>query len=872
LARCLLHLLPSSARESVVGDLEEEYADLVEGNRGSIRAGLWFWGQTLRSLLSFVGFKPSERSIGEAIEGRPPLGDSLEKDLRFALRTLRGNPTFATVAAATVAIGMAATTAMLSIGHALLVRPPPVSHPDQMVSVWELRSGDVSTGPEGLLLPYPRYEQYRAATREVFEDLAAHSYRGFGVVTDQGSISVDGFLTSGNYFAVLGLVPRVGRLYDSADEEAVVISERLWHSRFGADPDVIDRTISIGNRRYTVIGVVSQGFTGTMAVFTGDLWVPAVAYARSRGAEESWIDVAPIGRLRPGIERDVAEERVAAVAVSIEPENPRVTVRGARFHRLKWREDNEALLRIGLGVLLAAALLVLLIGCTNIASMTVARSHERRREIAVRMAIGAGRGRLVRQMLIESLLLAVVGGVAGVALAYVGTVILSAIELPVSVTVTLDATPDGSVLLVSFLIAAMTGVLFGLRPAIGATGVNLAQSLKEGAQSPAVVRTRNAFVVGQLALATLLLTTAGLFLRSFGEVVNRPLGFDPEGVKVVSVSLASLEYREEEGRIFFERLIERVRAIPGVQAAGLGRFVLLGGGNASRRGSAVDADENAPALSIEYNTVDPGFFDANQVELMEGRLFSREDLETAPPVAVINRTLAERLWPGQSAIGRVFRTGNVEHEVVGVVRSGVYVFAAEAPKAYSYHPFSQDYRPSMALHVRAAGPVPPVASQVRDVVKTLEPNATLGEWRTMEEVLSVSTFFSRFLAWLSALFGGVGLFLGVMGVYGLLAVQVAQRNREFGVRMAIGASALDVLVLVVSRGARMAVLGCLAGIVFSVLGGHWLKSLLFYAVSPYDVTTFALVPTILIGAVAVASFVPARRATNASPAATLREE
>jgi predicted permease len=768
---------------------------------------------------------------------------------------------------------MAATTTMLSIADAVLLRPPPIVEPDGMVSVWELR-GSSYTGVEGQLLPYPRYEAYRAATRDVFEDLAGHGYRGFNVVTEQGAVVIQGFITSGNYFTVLGVTPRLGRLYDADDEASVVLSERLWRSRFGADPGVVGRTISLANRTYTIAGVAATGFTGTMSMFSGDLWVPGRAYARLLGSDESSVFVVPIGRLLPGIDRAVGEERVAAAARSIPREAANDTIRGARFDRLQWRADSEAVLTVALAVLLATAALVLLIACANIAAMTVARSHDRRREVAVRLAIGAGRGRLVRQMLAESVLLALVGGAGGILLAYAGTAALSSMEFPLGVPITLDATPDRRVLLASFALAAMTGVLFGLRPALRAAGADLTTSLKEGAQSPRLMRRKNVFVMGQLTLATLLLVTGGLFVRSFVATANVPLGFDPVGVQVASVSIGGQGYSDEEGRLFFARLLEQVRSLPGVEAAGLARWVLLGGGNSSRGGRAIDAAADAPDISIEYNTADPGFFEANRVELVEGRFFAEADGQDAPRVAVVNLTLAERLWPGESALGRTFRTDSdsVDHQVVGVVRNGVYVFAAETPQAYSYHPFAQDYRSAMALHVRSAGTLAPIAAEVRDVVRALDPNVALGEWRTMQEIVSVSAFLQRFPAWLSTLFALIGLGLGAMGVYGLLAVQVAQRTREFGVRMALGAKTRDVMLLVLGRGARVAAIGCAVGIGLSAVGGRWLTSLLYYAVSPYDAVTFVLVPVILIGAVALASVIPARRATRASPAATLREE
>lgn len=810
------------------------------------------------------------RSVRSVASSGGLLGDLLF-DLRFALRGLRRSPTFTMVSLATIAIGIGATSAVLSVTYAVLLRPPPIAEPERMVSIWELRSSS-STSVEGLLLPYSRYEGYRAATNDVFEDLAGHSYRSFSVLTEQGAITANGFVTSGNYFPLLGLTPLLGRLYDSEDEPSVVMSERFWRSRFGSDPDVLGRALTIVNREFDVVGVAASGFTGTMSMFGGDLWVPAGAYARLGGMETDDISVTPIGRLLPDVPERLAEERVSAVALALPPPPSSITVRGARLDGLLWRADSEGVLRLGFGILLATAALVLLIATVNLAAMLLARAHDRHREVAVRLAIGAGRGRLVRQMLTESLILAVIGGAVGIALAYLGTAVLSTLEFPVGVTVTLEATPDRRVLLASFALAAATGFLFGLRPALGAARTDLTTSLKEGAQAPRLTRRSRAFVVGQLALATLLLVTAGLFVRSLGEIADVQLGFDPERVQVASISLAGEGYSEEEGFAFFGQLLEEVRGLPGVEAAGLGRWVFLGGGNESRRGSAVDSGEDPPMFDIEFNTVDPGFFEVNRVELLEGRLFSDEDAEGSTPVAVVNQTLAERMWPGESALGRVFRTSNVQHEVVGVVRSGVYVFAAETPQAYSFHPFAQNYRTPVSLHVRYAGEPGAVAGDVREVVRGLDPTVALGEWRSMEEIVSVSRFLQRFVAWLSTVFALIGLALGAIGVYGLLAVQVARRSREYGVRMALGARARDVLLLVMGRVGRLALTGCILGLALAALAGRWLESLLYYGVSPYDLVTYALVPAVLVAAVMLAGLVPARRATRASPAATLREE
>jgi predicted permease len=793
----------------------------------------------------------------------------LRFDLRFALRSLRRNPAFTVVALVTFAVGMGATTSMLSVANAVLLRPPPIVEPDRVVSIWEFRSGSVRESMEGRLLSYERYEALRDATGDAFVDLAGHAYANLAVVTDEGAVAVNGFTTSGNYFSLLGLTPQLGRLFDGDDEEAVVLSERLWRSRYGGDPSVIGRTISIDSRGFTITGVAPAGFVGTMTGFTGDLWIPQKAYLRLTGLSDGY--VVPIGRLRPGVDRPSAEERVAAAARAIPPVSSGTTVRGARLEGLQWRTDLRETLTAGMLVMLGASVLLLLVACANIAGMILARSYDRRREIAVRLAIGAGGGRLVRQMLAESVLLALMGGSGGVLLAYAGTAALSRIDFPIDATITFDATPDPVVLVASFGLAALTGILFGLGPALRSARIDLTTSLKEGARGARMSRRRTAFVVAQMALSTLLLVTSGLFVRSFERVANVPLGFDPDGVLVASLSLEPHGYGEEERTTFLAQVVERVRAVPGVEAVALARFVLLGGANASHGGTPSDGGPEAPSQSVAYNVVDPDYFTTNRMELVEGRLFTDADVAGGPRVAVVNETLAERMWPGRSAVGRSYRTGgSTDHQVVGVIRDGVYVFVYEEPRAFAYYPATQRGLGGV-VHVRAAGPLAPVAAELRRIVRELDANVAVSGLRTMEEIVGSNRFIVRFLALLTTLCAAIGLLLAAIGVYGLLAVQVAQRRRELGVRMALGAKALDVILLVLRRGVTAAALGCALGLALATGSGRVVGTLL-YEVSPVDTLTFALVPTVLLLTAATASAVPARRATRVSPTVTLREE
>ncbi len=383
---------------------------------------------------------------------------------------------------------------------------------------------------------------------------------------------------------------------------------------------------------------------------------------------------------------------------------------------------------------------------------------------------------------------------------------------------------------------------------------------------------RNAFVVGQIALATTLLVVAGLFARSFQQVARAPLGFDPDGVVVGTLDLASHGYDAEGARRFFETVLERLRAVPEVESAGLGRFVLLGGSNASNDARPSGGGDDAPRTNVSYNVVDPEYFEVNRVELAAGRLLgSDDDVAGAPRVAVINETTAGRLWPDANPLGRRFRSGGAEYEVVGVVRDGRYVFAFESPTAFAYYAYAQAPGTVMSVHVRTRGEGAAAAGDFRAIVAELDPNVAIEGLRSMSDVVAGNRFAVTLASWITSLFAIIGLLLAAVGVYGLLAVQVAQRGREFGIRMAIGAKAADVVLLVLARGALVGLIGCGVGIA-AALGAGRFASALLYQVSPFDRATYLAVPAVLLGVAALASWVPARRATRVDPIVVLREE
>jgi predicted permease len=799
------------------------------------------------------------------------LVDAVRQDALFVRRGLRRHPSFTFVAVATLAIGVGAATTALSIANGVLLKSPPIAEPERVVSIWELRSENAFESMEGRLLPYERYEAYRTATRDVFTGLAAHSYAHLSIAqsgSTEGAFAADGFFTSDDYFMVLGLSPAAGRLYGEGDR-GVVLSERLWRARFGADLGVVGSTISVDSRPMVVMGIAPPGFVGTMSTFTGDLWVPAAAYRDLGEPEEPLPLVVPIGRLADRVERERAEALVSRVAPLLLGEGERFGIRGARLDDIRWRTDLMGPLQVGLATLLGAAVMLLLVACANIAGLVMARSYDRRREVAVRLAIGSGRARLIRQMVAENVVLFALGGAGGLAIATIATRLLSSITAPLNATVTLDLTPDLRVLALGLSVALATGIMFGLGPARQASKLDLTTSLKQGGLTGRSTR-RNAFVVGQVAVATALLVVAGLAVRSNVEVLDVPLGFDPEGVVVATLDLGSHGYDVETGRAFYQRLLEDVRALPGVRSAGLGEVVMLGGAAYGSGVRPVDWEPDAERVGVLRNIVDPGYFGTTRTPIVAGRALEPTDAAESTPVAVINERLAARLWPGENALGRRFELGGREYEVVGIAADGVYAFVFEDPRNFAYYAFSQRYRPVMSLHVRADD-VSTLAPQIRSIVAEIDPNVAAQGIRSMDDVVHSNRFMPRFLARSIGGFSMLGLLLAALGLYGMLAVHVAQRRREFGVRQALGAKAAEIVGLVVSRGTRLAVVGCGLGLAGALSGAHLLRSLL-YGVGPFDPLTFLGVPVVLIVVSVAASLRPALQATRVDPSTMLREE
>jgi predicted permease len=800
--------------------------------------------------------------------------DALVQDLRYAFRTLRKSPGFTIAAIVTLALGIGATTAVFSLVNALLLRPLPAVQPDELVAVNEQRFGMTSNWMGQAQVPYNRFLAYREGTHEAFSGLAAQREVTFSSrAGSEPASAVSGEIVSENFFDVLGLRPAAGRFFTSDDEPVAVLSHRFWEAHFSRDPDAIGSTIYLDSRPYTIAGVAPPGFGGTVALRAFDVWVPArAALADAEGGSHSW--VAMFGRLRSDVDPARAASIADAVAKRVPPDEPQSRVLGARLDPMTTVPEyaRRDLTRF-LGLLFAAGTLVLLIAGANIAGMLLARAVARRREIAVRLAIGAGRGRLVRQLLTESLLVFLLGGAGGVFLAVWLARLLAVWGPGLPTGAVLDLTPDVRVLGFALTLAAVTGIIFGLAPAVRASRAELVPALKDGAgRGSRSARGRSTFVAAQLALSVVLLVAAGLFVRTLRSALAVDPGFDPDGVVIASINLAPSGYDEARGRAFYTSLVQRMHAIPGVEDVGLAQTVLLSGGVG---GSDIESAEPGPQGRMTTNAwldvVDPGYFRTLHIPLVAGRPLSEADDAGSGPVLVVNQELARRLWPGQSPLGQHIRSFDRDWEVVGVTRDGKYSTINEDVPAFMFLPSAQYYSPWMTLHVRAHMPAAQVIRAMQNQVRALDPNVAVADAKPLTDAIGATLFQQRFAAQLIGIFGAVGLLLAAIGIYGVLAYLVAQRTREFGIRLALGARNGDVLRLVLRRAARLIVIGTGLGLATAAATTRILSGLL-YGISPLDPVTFAVAPLVLAAVALAASYIPARRATRVDPITALRAE
>ena len=815
---------------------------------------------------------------------------TLLQDLRFGLRMLWKTPAFTFVAVVSLALGIGLNTAIFSVVNVILIRPVPIVK-DQGRVVW-LRAP----------ISYPDYVDYRKQTQS-FEGMAAATGTSeFSLARGGEPELIKGEYVTENYFDVLKVGSFKGRTFDKADEQTptavAVISDHLWRTRFDSDSTIIGRQISLNGLGFTVIGVAPRNFIGTEVGLDRELWVPLSMQPvlnppeasrqadpmsnRFHERDSHWLAV--FARLKPGVSREQAEAELITVARHVaETYRGKVTAETQRSVQLLTMSggmdprDQEEALPLAAIVMVVVAL-VLLIACANIASLLLARAAGRRRETAIRQALGATRPRLLRQWLTESILLGVAGGAVGLLLALWANQLLTS-YLQTTPLASLDLGLDWRVLAFTLGVSVITGIGFGLAPALQASRLDIVMALKsEDAQraGPHRSRLRAAFVTAQVTLSVVLLIGAGLFIRSLQSANAIDPGFGVERALTVPINLGLLRYKETEGETFYRNLLARVEAQPGVEHASLVRFAQLGFSFAQFQVFAEGrADRNTDeGISTGFNVVGPNYFKTMETPLLRGRDFAEADRKGAPGVVVLNETLAVTLWPGEDALGKRVSVSGPDGpflEVVGVARDGKYRSLGEKPHPYIYQPLLQSYDPKMTLVVRTRGEPQSVAAAVREQIRALDANLPVADVKTLRDQLNLSLFPSRVAAWTLGGFGVLALLLAAIGIYGVVSYSVAQRTREIGVRMALGAKEKDVLRLVLGQGLFVIAVGLVLGLLLAVASTRVIVGFL-YGVGAADPLTFAGVPLLLGFVAVVASYIPARRSTKIDPLVALRYE
>ena len=799
---------------------------------------------------------------------------ALLQDVRYAWRLIVGQPGVSCVALLTMALGIGANTALFSAVDAILLRPLPYGEPDQLVVVWEKRAA------EGVMNNSVAPADYLdwARMNTVFDATAAMMAITADLTGAGEPVRLSAAAVSPAFFDVLRVRPALGRSFRSEEARAgqhrvVVIGYGLWQGRFGADPSVVGRKVRLNGVPHDVVGVLPQTFEFPDS--TIELWAPLPLEGVSQPLSRANHDLTVYARMKPGVTIEQARADMDRVGQQLSVAYPETNRRHGAWV-VPLREEVTGPVRTGLLLLLGAVGFVLLIACVNVANLLLARAAARRREVAVRAALGAGRGRLVGQALTESVLLSLLGGLAGLLVARWGIDLLRQLA-PAGVPVLgLDRIGlDARVLAFSFVLALVTGVLFGLVPAWQFASQDLNQALKDGARSPSGVRRRLRLmlVVSEVALASLLLVGAGLLLRSFQGVLGAEAGFKSRGVLTGLISLPESRYPGDRKLLTFDQIEQRFQTIPGVRSVGAINLLPLGARD-SRRGIVVEGYEPPPDSPTRAHprAVTPDYFRTMSVQLATGRVFTAADRADAPLVMIVNETMARRYWPGASPVGkRVLLTGtNDWREVVGVVRDVRYWGLDRPVNPEMYFPLPQYLSGGLTFVISTDGDPASLASGAREQLRAIDPDLPLSNIRTMEEVAAKSVAARRAAMLLLSTFGALALVLAAAGIYGVMAHLVALRTSEIGVRMTMGALPRDVMRLVLKEGLVQAALGLAIGLSAAVLLMRTFRTML-YEVSPADPVTLTAVVVVLASTALLACVVPARRAMRVDPMTALRQ-
>ncbi len=809
------------------------------------------------------------------------------RDARYAIRLLVRNPLFALTAAVSLAIGIGANTTVFTMADALLWRSPAgVADAGRLVDIGRSQDGEGFDNNS-----YPNYLDVRARNT-VFSSVYAirMDAQPLSLGVPGGAQRIYGGLVTNNYFDTLGARPTVGRLFSGSDSEEpgatphVVLSHRFWMRHFRGDPSIGGRGLQINGKAFTVLGVAQEGFQGTTIVVP-DLWIPmhmaADAMPRQadtllRSREAVWLIRG--GRLKPDVTAEKAQAELTAIGAALERVFPAENRgRGLRVAPLSPMPGNGAPVALFLTGLTVVAGLVLAVACANVAGVLLARASSRRREIAVRLAIGAGRAQLVRQMLVETVILFLGGAVLGLALARVMTSLLMSLlpelPLPIGISMALDVRSVAYTMTLSLAAA----ILSGLVPALQASRGDMMAALKSDMQGGRErQRLRNAFVVAQVALSIVLVIGAGLFVRALQSAGTIDAGFDPRGVELAALDLSLGGYTAETGPLFARELVERVRALPGVENASMAAMLPLAmGGMGMGALSLPGTDPEQSEIEADWNVIEPRYFTTLRTPILRGRDFTDADGARSLAVAIINETMARRLWPNQEAVGKVLvqqADANATRPltIVGVARDSKYRTLGEAPRNFIYVPLRQQYVPRLTVVARSTNGRR-LNGELRRLLASMSPNLPIVSSRTLEESAAIALLPQRIAATASGSLGIVGLLLAAIGIYGVTAYLVTTRTREIGIRMALGAARGDVVAMVLRQGMKLVGIGVAIGTLLA-LGASRLISGLLFGIGPADPVAFAVSAALFCAIGLAACLVPARRATRIEAAEALRAE
>jgi predicted permease len=811
---------------------------------------------------------------------------SFWRDLGYGWRTLRKNPGFTAIAVLTLALGIGANTTIFSWINSTLLNPiPGARNANRIVS---LTMGGTVVDPGQF--SYPDYADLRAGSRS-FSGLAAFAFRTLDLTGTGKPERLWDASVSANYFDVLGVHPILGRGFVPAEDQkpggapVAVLSYSLWQRRFGGDDHILGRTIFLNQHPFTVVGVAPAAFQGTMTGLRTDLWVPVMMQQQVAGAWD-WLhdrgdhELIVQGRLAPGVSVQQARDEMNLLMRHLAEAFPdsHFGHKEVEVYPL-WRGPNgaNAYFYVLLPMLMGMAGVVLLLACANVANLLLVRSVARRREIAIRMSIGAGRWQVVRQLLVESLLLALAGGgVAMLITAWTAAGTFAHFVPPTSFPVSLDVRPDRAVLLAALVISVITGVVFGVLPALRASGLDPVAALKEEAGSASAgrhkARLTSALVVAQLAMSLLLLVSAGLFIRAFRRAQQLDPGFNPNHVLIASYDLFPAGYTRQKGIEFDRQLLAKIEALPGVQSASLADAIPLG---LTRNSEMMKLEGYEPrlheAMDIRSATVGPNYLEAMQIPLRAGRDFTFQDTDNSLSVAMVNQALVDRYWPRQNVIGkRVWAQGHWS-TIVGVAANSDYDELNESPRPFLYLPLFQNYTSHPIIHARVTGDPLTFAPALEKTVHELNADLPLFDVDSLLARVQVASTNARIAGTFVGVFGLLALVLATIGIYGVIAYTTRQRTREIGIRVALGARQADVFRLVVGQGLRLTLAGLFIGLAISLTLTRFLKSQLF-GLAATDSVTFTSVAALLCLVALAASYVPARRASKVDPIQALRKE